>query len=123
MVNFQNYKHYRLPISINPLEYGKLIYQNVNFFVIYINTRNLALIDQHDLYNLVKIYTNGELTFEYKDHKIDNNSFVRSIDDNKFTFKDNKLIEVNRIIRAIIYLICLTIIYFILSLENIYEMS
>jgi len=25
MINYQNYKHYKLPITINPLEYGKLI--------------------------------------------------------------------------------------------------
>jgi len=25
MIKFQNYKHYKLPITLNPLDYGKLI--------------------------------------------------------------------------------------------------
>jgi hypothetical protein len=115
MLKFQNYRKYRLPITINPLEYGKLIYQNINFYVIFINNRNLALIDQNDLYNQVKIYTNGELNFEFKDHKIDDSTFIRSIEDNKFTFKNNKLISINRII-VVITLIALIII--LINLEN-----
>ena len=122
MLNFQNYRKYRLPITINPLEYGKLIYHNINFYVMFINTRNLALINQHDQFNQVKIYTNGELTFEYKDHKLENSSFVRSIEDNKFTFKNNKLISINRIILTII-LISLLLLLFIISHENIYNLA
>lgn len=53
----------------------------------------------------VKIYTNGDLIFEFKDHKIDENTFVRSIDNNKFTFKNNKLIEINKFMTSIINLI------------------
>jgi hypothetical protein len=115
MLKFQNYKKYKLPITINPLNYGKLIYQNINFYVVFINNRNLALIDQYDLYNQVKIYTNGELNFEYKDHKIDDSTFIRSIEDSKFTYKNNKLISINKIILAII---TITLILFIISSEN-----
>jgi hypothetical protein len=111
MLKFHNYKKYRLPISINPLNYGKLIYQNINFYVMFINNRNLALIDQYDQYNNVKIFTNGELNFEYKDHKIDDNSFIRSIENTKFTFKNNKLISINKIVQLIL-LVILTIIFF-----------
>ena len=115
MLKFQNYKKYKLPITINPLNYGKLIYQNINFYVVFINNRNLALIDQYDLYNQVKIYTNGELNFEYKDHKIDDSTFIRSIEDNKFTYKNNKLISINKIIVGII---TITLILIIISPEN-----
>lgn len=121
MLKFHNYKKYRLPITINPLEYGKLIYHNINFYVIFINNRNLALIDQHDLYNQVKIYTNGELNFEFKDHKIDDNSFIRSISDNKFTFKNNKLISINKIIVLVIIILLILFMKFmnfIISPEN-----
>jgi hypothetical protein len=95
MTNRQNYKHYKLPITIKPLEYGKLIYQNINIYVICFNRINIALINQNDLYNHVKIYREGNFVFEYKDHKIDDNSFVRSIENVKFTFKDNKLISID----------------------------
>jgi hypothetical protein len=115
MLKFHNYKKYRLPISINPLKYGKLIYQNINIYVVFINNRNLALIDQYDLYNHIKFFTNGELNFEYKDHKIEDSTFIRSIEDNKFTYKNNKLISINKIILAII---TITLILFIISPEN-----
>jgi hypothetical protein len=95
MIKYQNYKHYKLPITINPLEYGKLVYQNINFYILCFNKTNLALINQHDLYNQVKFYREGDFIFEYKDHKIDNNSFVRSLDNKKFTFKNGELISVD----------------------------
>jgi len=117
MLKFQNYKKYKLPITINPLNYGKLIYQNINFYVMFINNRNLALIDQYDLYNQVKIYTNGELNFEYKDHKIDDSTFIRSIEDRKFTYENGQLIEVNKIIVQLI-LISLILLIILINIDN-----
>src|SRR5579863_10324717 len=108
MLNFQNYRKYRLPITINPLEYGKLIYHNTNIYIMHINIRSLALITKFDTHNQVKLYSNGDLIFEYKDHKIDDNSFVRSIEGNKFTL-------INKII-LVLTVIALT--YFIISEEN-----
>nr|WRO45318.1 hypothetical protein [Russula virescens] len=95
MIKYQNYKKYKLPITMNPLKYGKLIYQNINFYFIQINKTNLALINQYDLYNHVKFFKEGDLIFEYKDHKIDDNSFVRSLENRKFTFKDSELISID----------------------------
>jgi hypothetical protein len=92
---------------MNPLEYGKLIYQNINIFIVQINTTNIALISQYDLYNQIKLFREGDFIFEYKDHKIDDNSFIRSLGNRKFTYKNNKLIEVNKIIVLVILLIIL----------------
>jgi len=113
MLNFQNYRKYRLPITINPLEYGKLIYHNTNIYIMHINIRSLALITKFDTHNQVKLYSNGDLIFEYKDHKIDDNSFVRSIEGNKFTFNNNKLIN-----KIILVLTIIALTYFIISEEN-----
>src|SRR5580693_7025087 len=104
MLKFQNYKKYKLPITINPLNYGKLIYQNINFYVMFIN-------------NKVKIYTNGELNFEYKDHKIDDSTFIRSIEDRKFTYENGQLIEVNKIIVQLI-LISLILLIILINIDN-----
>src|SRR6267142_2031242 len=79
MLKFQNYRHYKLPITMNPLEYGKLIYNNINIFIVQINTTNIALISQYDLFNEIKLFREGDFIFEYKDHKIDDNSFIRSL--------------------------------------------
>jgi hypothetical protein len=118
MLHFQNYRKYRLPITINPLEYGKLIYHNTNIYIMHINIRSLALITKFDSHNQVKLYSNGELIFEYKDHKIDDDSFIRTIEGNKFTFKENKLIN-----KIILLLTIIALIYFIVSQENNYNMA
>jgi hypothetical protein len=105
MTKFQNYRHYKLPITLNPLEYGKLIYQNINIYIISFNRTNIALITQHDLFNHIKFFKEGNLIFEYNDHKIDNTTFVRTLENKKFTFKNYKLISINEMITTIVNII------------------
>src|SRR6266850_1650496 len=76
MLKFQNYRHYKLPITMNPLEYGKLIYNN-----------------------------------------IDDNSFIRSLGNRKFTYKNGQLIEVNKIIVQLI-LISLILLIILINIDN-----
>jgi hypothetical protein len=80
---------------MNPLEYGKLIYQNINIFIIQINKTNVALIEKFDLYNHVNIFKEGDLMFEFKDHKLNDDTFVRNLGNRKFTFENNKLILID----------------------------
>jgi|SRR6266545_1260091 len=93
MIKYQNYKHYKLPITMNPLNYGKLITKidELNLFIIHLTKTNIALITQHDLFNEVKFYKEGDLRIEYRDHKIDDSTFIRSLDNRKFSFKNGKL--------------------------------
>lgn len=90
-LNFQYYYKYKLPITINPLEYGKLVNKIGNLYTIQVNKTNIAIITQFELFNEVKFFKEGELIYQYKDHKIDENTFVRSLDNKKFTFKNNEL--------------------------------
>lgn len=96
MTNFQNYKHYKLPITMNPLEYGKLIYQIDKLFIIQINRTNVVLINQYDEFNQIKLFKEGDLMIEYKDHKTSDSKFIRTLDNKKFTFKNNKLTHIER---------------------------
>jgi tRNA(His) 5'-end guanylyltransferase len=91
MLKFQNYQHYKLPITMNPLEYGKLIIKIDNLFILQVNRTNIVLITQSDEFNIIKLYKEGDLIFEYKDHKTTDNTFVRSLYNKNFTFKNNKL--------------------------------
>jgi DNA polymerase type B, organellar and viral len=93
MIKYQNYSNYKLPITINPLEYGKLIEQFDNKFIIQLNTNNVIVIKQIDNENYIKLFRKGDLMFEFKDTIISDNSFIRSISDQRFTFKDGKLIS------------------------------
>jgi hypothetical protein len=94
-IKYQNYKHYKLPITLNPLDYGKLIYTADNLYIIFIKVRTIAVITQYEDFNEVKFFKEGDLAFIYKDHKRDENTFVRSLDSRKFTFKNNKLVNIN----------------------------
>jgi hypothetical protein len=94
-LKYQNYKHYKLPITMNPLEYGKLIFKTDNIYIIHVTLRTVAVLTQFTDFNEVKFYKDGDLAFIYKDHKTDENTFVRSLDTRKFTFSNNKLVNIN----------------------------
>lgn len=61
-------------------------------YILPVNKTNVAIINQFDEFNEVKIFREGDLVYQYKDHKIDNSTFTRSLENKKFTFKENKLI-------------------------------
>ena len=96
MIKYQNYKHYKLPITINPLDYGKLITKIDDLYIIQINKTNIALIAKHEKLNHVKIYKEGDLIFEYKDHITDETTFVRSLENKKFTYQNGDLIYIEK---------------------------
>ena len=54
MIKYQNYKHYKLPITIEPLNYGKLIINVDSIFIVQINRTNIALIHEFEKINQVK---------------------------------------------------------------------
>jgi DNA polymerase type B, organellar and viral len=89
---YQNFKHHKLPITMNPLEYGLLIEKSDNKFIVQINRTNIAIITQYDELNEVKFFKEGQLIYKYKDHKIDDSTFIRTLNNKKFTFKNNELV-------------------------------
>ena len=93
MIKYQNHSHYKLPITTNPLEYGKLIEQIGNKYIIHLNTFNILILNEKENENFVKLFRKGEFIFEFKDLKISENTFYRFIQDQKYTFKNSKLIS------------------------------
>jgi hypothetical protein len=89
---YQNYKHHKLPITMNPLEYGDLIRNIDNVFVVQINKTHLVDITQEENRNIVKLFINAKELYEYIDIKINDTTFERYIDNKKFTFKNGELI-------------------------------
>src|SRR5712691_2238675 len=93
-MKYQNYSHYKLPITIDPLKYGKLIEQFGNKYIIQLNTpTNIVVINQINNENFVRIFRKGVHMFEYKEIKISDIRFIRIIRDQKFTFENSKLIS------------------------------
>jgi len=92
-LKYQKYSHYLLPIAINPLNYGTLIEQLDNKYIIQLITTNVLVIKTIDNNNFVRLYRKGELAIEFTDSKVNENIFTRTILDQKFTFENNKLIS------------------------------
>jgi DNA polymerase type B, organellar and viral len=92
-IKYQNYSHYKLPITSNPLEYGKLLDQTNNKFIIQLTTRNIAVINHTENENFVRIFKNGDLALEFRDKIINDRSFARYIHDTKFVFENDRLIS------------------------------
>jgi len=92
-MKYQNYLHFKLPITMNPEDYGKVIEQNNNIYIIQLNTNNIVIIKQINEDNFVKFFRKGELIFEFKDSKLSEKRFIRTILDQRYTFRDGKLIS------------------------------
>jgi hypothetical protein len=92
-IKHQKYSHYLLPIAIEPLKYGKLIEQIGNKYIIPLNSLNILIINEKDNENFIKLFRKGVFIFEFKDLKLSNNTFARIINDQKYIFKNAKLIS------------------------------
>jgi hypothetical protein len=61
-VKYHTYYHYKLPISINPLECGKLIHQFDNHYIIGLDSGNVLTIVKNDnISNDCSLYKKGNL--------------------------------------------------------------
>jgi len=91
-IKYQKYSHYLLPISIEPLKYGKLIEKIGNKYIIQLTTSNVLVIKVINSDNFIRFFRKGDLMIEFVDSKINEDTFTRIIKDQKFSFKNNKLI-------------------------------
>jgi hypothetical protein len=93
-IKYQNYKHYKIPITTNPLDYGKLVtkfnYDNYTHFVIQSKEGNLINFKQFEKYNEIEIFNKGDIILTYKDELISNNKFMRILDNKKYYFENNQ---------------------------------
>jgi hypothetical protein len=93
MIKYQNFAHYKIPITADPAKYGKLLDHSNNKFICLMITKNIAVINQYDSKNFIRIFKNGELVLEYTDTIINDRSFSRILGDTKFIFENDKLIS------------------------------
>jgi hypothetical protein len=87
-----------------PNEYGSIIDQYNNKYIIQLNTNNVIVIKEIHNDNFVKFFRKGELLFEFKDSKITDNRFSRTILDQKYTFFNGRLVstEINNSVSNIL---------------------
>jgi hypothetical protein len=88
-VQYHNYQHHKFPITMDPLQYGKLIRKFENNYIIQINDKNTAVISQFKDHNEIEFYRSGELTYKFIDKWLDESSFIRTIGRKEFIFNIN----------------------------------
>lgn len=117
-MNIQNYKHYRLPISMNPSDFGTIIFKNENIIIVQANNQNLFIFSQDEVINSVNLFKFGLLQVSFVDKKLSSDTFVRTINKNIYTFTNGSLIRsetynvFNRVIKFYISKIDQLTLYF-----------
>ena len=96
MIKYQTHKNCRLPITIEPLKYGKLIIKidELNLFIVQVNRTIIALINESEELNHIKIFKGGDFMFEFKDRKVSENIFIRTLNNRNYCYKNNELTNV-----------------------------
>jgi hypothetical protein len=90
--SYPKYPRLKLPITMDPLNYGKLMKNIGNIFIMQVTQKNIAIITQKDDVNEVEFFISGELKYKYTDKKENNSIIIRTIENKQFTFRDGKLV-------------------------------
>jgi hypothetical protein len=95
-VNLQNYKDNNLPISMNPMNYGRLIsensLENKILYILHNDKGQTITFNKFDNFNEVEFFKAGIAMVKFKDIFINENKFMRIIDNKKFYFENEKQI-------------------------------
>jgi hypothetical protein len=99
----QNYRHYKLPITLDPLKYGFCIHEEHkekgHLYILQSNTGNNYKINQyHDpitnlITNNVEVIRNGVSGLIYIDQEIKTGVFTRTIGSNKYYCSEERGVE------------------------------
>ena len=85
----QNYRHYKLPITMIPEEYGKILkfIESENLYIVKVTNDTTFFITRKDDKNFVEVYRKGDLVLTYEDSIFNENGVIeRIIGDNKYHY-------------------------------------
>jgi hypothetical protein len=93
-IPFQSYKDYKLPISMNSSDYGRLINQNNRdnsiVYILQNEQGQVITFNKFDKYNEVEFFRLGISLVKFKDVFINENKFMRIIDNKKIYFENGE---------------------------------
>lgn len=91
-IPLQNYKNLNLPISMNPIDYGRLTLQTkLETYILYIiqnNKGETIHFKKFDKYNEIEFFKNGISLVKFTDTIINNTKFIRNIDNKNYYFEN-----------------------------------
>jgi hypothetical protein len=106
-VQYQLYKHYKLPVTMDPLKYGMLTYydKTTNTYIIKITPLTqghvIPVIEDGINENQVQIFKNGGMILEYIDRMIDSNTFIRVLGKNIYQYNLTGELELFKVTKPV----------------------
>jgi DNA polymerase type B, organellar and viral len=93
---YLKYKNYKLPVTLDPLKYGKLLYfdKKNNTFVIQIGQLTQAIVKKSSGFNEVNIMKYGNIVLTYKDTILENGKFIRELGKTTYHYNENNKLEI-----------------------------
>lgn len=92
-VTYQKYKTKNIPLTFNPLDYGLVLHQDNNTYIINgLNGLSYAIIHTPNIHNLVKAYKNTTEILSWKDIYVNENTFEREIGKSTYTIENSEII-------------------------------
>ena len=89
-IQYQTNYQYKFPLTCNIFEYGKIIRQIDNLYIISLyNTNNVLFITKNQNENQIDFYKNGELIFKWVDTIINETIFTRKMGKKTYTYVKN----------------------------------
>ena len=90
--DFMTYYQYKLPIAFDPLDYENVLKLNKYDYIVPLkNDKFIKIKYINNKSTKCSLYFKNQLILEYTDTKINENTFVRKINKNKYTFVKGKL--------------------------------
>ena len=103
-INILEYNEMKLPISINPIDFGKFVKQipieNGKIFVVQNSKGQIVMISKFEEYNEVEYFKNSKSLLKFRDEIISNNKFNRIIDSKKYYFENNQQVLFTKDIKS-----------------------
>jgi len=100
-ISTQTYYKNNFPISFNPVDFGNVIHQHENKYIIFSDSGNYIItqfITENERYNIVEFYKNNILLYTWKDIYISEDSFMRELGKSIYIYENGvlKLRKVNK---------------------------
>ena len=93
-LTFHSFKNNNLVISFNPLDFGKIInitkLNNETLYILQDKDNLIIKILSSENLNSVEIFKKADLIIKFTDFKLNENKFIRIIDNKKFYFENNQ---------------------------------
>jgi hypothetical protein len=91
-LNLMNFKDMKLPISIDPNDFGKILSSfdilNGKSYLIQDNSGKIIEFREFDKENIIKFFKNKNLILEFKDIKLESNKFIRKLGKSDLYFEN-----------------------------------